>query len=148
MSMPEDLAAIDRYMKNTPVLTAAARAVKDEWVVWYDGIGWWGSYSQANYDHARNVRNRFNLANAVTAEDRAWVDYVMRTGLTTEEMAGGTRRTLSTGMYDEPPKPILSDTTRVALIAGGVATAVGVILITIGKLETLGPRLALKMLGK
>lgn len=145
MSMPEDLAAIDRYMKETPGKTASAIRIKDDWTVWYDGIGWWGSYSQENYDHARNLRNQFNLANATTSEDLEMAQRVMQTGLTTEELAGGTRRTLSTGMYDEP---LISSSTKLVVVAIGAFSAVIYIGAKLLELETLGPKLATKWLGK
>ncbi len=122
MSMPQDLAAIDVYIKTQPIKTKAATKVRDEWTVWYDGVGWWGSYSQENYDHARNLKHNFDLANAVNAEETAAVRDQMQNGLTTEELEGGTRRTLSDGTYAEP---LLSESTRMTLGLIGVAAAVG-----------------------
>lgn len=141
--MPEDLAAIDRYMKGTLTKTGAAVKIRDEWTEWYDGIGWWGSYSQENYDHARNLRNQFNLANATTAAERDQAQYVIETGMTTEEMAGGTRRNLSTGMYAEP---LVSSETKFVLIAGAVAASVTGGILLLGKLEMMGPKLLARLL--
>ncbi len=141
--MPEDLAAIDRYMKGTLTKTGAAVKLRDEWTEWYDGIGWWGSYSQENYDHARNLRNQFDLANATTQAELEQVQRVIRTGMTTEEMAGGTSRNLSTGMYAEP---LVSSETKFVLIAGAVAASVTGGILLLGKLEMMGPKLLARLL--
>jgi hypothetical protein len=68
--------------------------------------------------------HEFNLANAVTPEQVAQVLLVMQTGLTTEELNGGTRRTLSSGMYDEP---LISESTKTTLGIAAVLAAVGII---------------------
>ena len=138
MSMPEDLAAIDVYIKTQTAKTKAAIAVRDEWTTWYDGVGWWGSYSQENYDHARNLRNDFNLANATTREETAAVKDQMQNGLTTEELEGKTRRTLSDGTYAEP---LLSESTRATLTVALIAAAVGAVLWTVKSIADAIPRL-------
>jgi len=122
MGYSEDLAAIDRYIKSAPLNTSEARKLRDEWTRFYDGLGW--SPSLEEYDAARNLRNRFNLANAITAADKAHVEVVMKSGMTTEEMAGGTDRRLLSGMYDEP---LFSSSTRTTLGVAGLAIGLAVI---------------------
>lgn len=121
MSQSEDMDAINRMMAGAPLRTKAAAAVHDEWIKWWDGLSWWEkALDGETYDRARNLRNQFNRANAVTASDRAAVERMQTTGLTNEEIAGGTRRTLSTGDYDVP---LLSTSSRLAL--GGLALLAG-----------------------
>jgi hypothetical protein len=130
MSRADDMEAIDRYIKGTPLKTAAARDVYNEWTIWFDNISLY--YSQGNYDHARNLRNRFNLANAQTTAEQARAKEVMATGMTTEEMAGGTRRTLADGSYAEP---LISPSTQFLIGVGLALAAVGFVALKIGELE-------------
>jgi hypothetical protein len=130
MSQSEDMDAINRYMMRMDLMTGQAAQHRDAWVVWYDNLSWWErTQDGAIYDEARNRRNEFNLANAVTPEEKAGVLHVMQTGMTTEEMAGGTRRTLSSGMYSLPETTIEGKTDlltfrgKVALALLGVASA-------------------------
>lgn len=131
----ENLDAIDRYIKSTPLLTAAARDLRDEWTRWYDDQGWYGrNYDIEVYDHARNLRNRFHLANAITTEQRRIAERMIQTGMTSEEMAGGTTRAMSSGMYDEP---LIASTTKAKLILGATVAGAGWIAWKLGHLNPL-----------
>lgn len=103
----DDIDAINRYIaQDTPVKTKEAGKLRDEWIRWHDSLGWWDkNMDQAVYDRARNLRNAFNLANSTSAKEKAQVKEVQQTGLTTEEMQGGVRRTLSSGDYSESDEP-------------------------------------------
>lgn len=97
----DDIDAINKYIVYATVKTKDAAKIKDEWIRWHDGLGWWSkNMDSAVYDEARNKRNRFNLANAVTKAEKEDVKNVQQTGLSTEEMQGGTRRVLSSGTYE------------------------------------------------
>jgi hypothetical protein len=109
----EDMDAIAQYMAGTSARTAAATKAQDAWKVWYDGVSWWNkNYDRPTYDHARNLRNAFDLANATTAAEQTQVQQVIKTGLTTEEMTGGPTRITSGGTFSEkdggvtPPMPL------------------------------------------
>lgn len=128
MSKFDDLEAIDRYITSQPVNTAAAARIKDEWIGWHDNVSTWLGVSQEDYDHARNLRNQFNLANAITPEAQTAARNTIKTGMTTEEMAGGTDRRLSNGMYGEPlfsaQTRLFSAQTRLILGASALGVAV------------------------
>lgn len=128
MSNSEDIAAINQYMQSQPVNTPAAAKVKDQWVKFHEGgagSAWFPS--QSVYDEARNIRNAFNLANARNAEEKAQVERVMTSGLTTEELKGEARRTTAEGNYVvSPPAPPPSDPwlptkTKIAIGVGAAA---------------------------
>ena len=103
-----DMDAINKYMMTTPVRTAAAERVKIEWMRFWEvtqrDFLW---YSQEEFDAARNLRNKFNLANTVTPEQKKAVEDTMRTGLTGEEVRGDTRRATTEGSYLEPEQSIV-----------------------------------------
>src|SRR5262245_24264320 len=96
----ENIEAINRYIVNATINTKEAGKIRDEWIRWHDKQGWWSlSMTSSTYDEARNIRNRFNIANAKTAEDKEFVRHVQQQGLSSEEMQGGTKRVLSDGTY-------------------------------------------------
>jgi hypothetical protein len=119
----EDMEAINRYIMTAPLRTSAATRLRDDWLRWYDQLSWYErEYEQATYDEARNRRNAFNLANATTTREKEAVEQVMKTGLTTEEMEGGTRRTTTEGKYITPDEPMVSTKTKIiwgAVLLGG-----------------------------
>ena len=94
----EDLEAINRYMLGAEAKTPKAKQIKGEWPIWYSDLGWYAkSYDQSVYDEARSRRNAFNIANAVTPEQKADVEQVLTKGLTTEQMLGqGDRPSIDT----------------------------------------------------
>jgi hypothetical protein len=109
----DDIDAIAQYMSATPAVTDSARKIQDEWKVWLDGVSWWNkNYDRPTYDHARNLRNLFNLENVTTAAQQANVRQVIKTGMTTETMTGGPSRITSGGTFSEkdgsvtPPLPL------------------------------------------
>jgi hypothetical protein len=122
MSQSADMDALNLYIAGAPLRTKAAGGVHDEWVKWFDGLSYLEkALDSETWDRARNLRNQFNEANAVTTAEREAATRMRTAGLTTEEIAGGTRRALSTGDYDVP---LLSTSTRLAI--GGVALLAGV----------------------
>ncbi len=117
----EDIEAIDRYIKAAPLHSKAAGVAHDDWVRYYDGLSWLDKTTDATLDKSRNLRNAFNRANAVTAADREAVENQLQNGLTSEELAGGTSRRLSTGDYDTP---LISPATRAGLLLAGLGVGV------------------------
>lgn len=108
MSASEDIEAINEFFHrsgNEPK-TANARAVFNEYVKWYEdtkpgAFGWW---SDADKDHASNLRNAYNRANAVTAQEKATAERVIKTGMSTEQMMGETdRRDADGNVVEQPP---------------------------------------------
>jgi hypothetical protein len=105
MSSAEDIDAINDFMHRAEPRTAEARAAFNDWVRWYEDtkpgpLGWW---SDADKDHASNLRNAYNRANAVTTQQKAATERVIKTGMSTEQMMGETDRRNADGNYDEHP---------------------------------------------
>jgi len=122
----ENIDAIRAYFDQTSVKTAEAQKIKDAFVAWYDGLTWFGKGLNSNYDLARNQRNRFNLANATSAEEKQVVETVITTGLSTEQVQGQPDRRDETGMLPgpvaPPPPPLIPTPYLVGgAILGGLA---------------------------
>ena len=148
----EDVKSINKYITEKAKLsttTKTAKKVADtKWRPFYEkwlaNSDWWttsiGDYSntQENYDIARNIRNEFNRANAVTDSQKEAVERQIQTGITSEEWEAdfnavvsgkpvGTapRRTTSTGDYLE--KEDLEGEDFVPLRLKVLAGAIGVV---------------------
>lgn len=124
MDYAANIKAINDYFNRTPRLTTKATEVYDQWRIFHEKLSsaWW--LTQEDYDKARNFRNEFNRANAVTAEQKEIVETVIRSGMTSEQVeatwweamtnnqATGVgdsgRRTTSTGDY-LPPETIAGE---------------------------------------
>lgn len=120
----DDIDAINRYIVYAKVNTKEAGKIKDEWIKWHDSLGWWDrNMAPEIYDKARNLRNKFNLANATSAKEKEEIRQVQQTGLSTEEMQGGTRRILSTGQYETEDEPIIPTSFKL-----GVGVTLGTLL--------------------
>lgn len=122
----EDLRAINDFFHrpaNAPK-TAAAKAVFNEWIAWWEdnGDNWFNG--TAELDHARNLRNDYNRANAVTAEAKAQVESVIRTGMTSEQAAGETDRRNAEGGFTEPPLSVVKRWWFWPSVASGATLAV------------------------
>lgn len=133
MAQYADLEAINRYMVSTPRKTKKANQLHDEWLKWWEGITWYEkAWDKNTFDVARNMRNNFNLANTVTREEKEHVQQVIGSGLSNEEMTGGTDRRLSTGMYTEN---LISTSSKVAIasvVGGGLIAWLGISIIENG----------------
>lgn len=108
--LSDNIDAIQRYFAEAHPITSEATAIKDEFIKWIDSLWWYEKNWQSTYDLARNLRNRYDLANAVTPIAKAQVMLVQRTGLTTEQMQGLPDRRDSHGNFPgptTPPKPPL-----------------------------------------
>jgi len=117
--------AINRYMSAQNPLTPAASKAKDEWRIWHDNLGWYDKTfpSVAVYDHARNLRNKFNVANTISAAEKAAVIAVQQMGLSSEELRGEPDRRLESGGYSEPrdKEPFFPLRVKIAAAAIGAA---------------------------
>ena len=129
MSYSDDIAAIDFYITYGPASnkgrwprTEEAEKVGDEWREFHENISFWDD-DQETYDKARNIRNKFNDANAVTAEEKKAASEVKKKGLTTEELEGGTRRTTASGDYIEQFN-LLSAKTKATLMITAILGAI------------------------
>lgn len=125
MADSADLEAINKYFMETIVIkTPAAEKIKKEWMTWWrENKRDWTSYSDEEYAHARNMRNRLNLANSTTVKEKAHVEQAIKTGLTTEEMKGETRTAGTDGMHDEEEEPLIPTSVKVwALVGAGLIT--------------------------
>ncbi len=122
----DNLDAIDRYIKTTPIKTPAASKLRDAWIKYYDATGWYDrNWYSPLYDWARNRKHEFNLANAVTEADKAAAVLQAKKGLSTEELKGEPDRRLASGNYVDPPPPGKEPffPTRVKVAAGIAAVA-------------------------
>jgi hypothetical protein len=121
-----NIAAINAYIMSQPLKTAEAGIVRNEWLKFHEGLGWYSSKfpSVEDYDKARNIRNRFNDAQAVTAKEQTQVLEQRLKGLTSEELRGETRRTTTEGNYLEDEasggQPWLPTKTKFALAIGAL----------------------------
>ena len=121
-ALSDDLEAIDRYMKETPLHTKEAARLRDEWIKWWDGLWWFEKQTDSNlFDIARNKKNAFNLANARDPIERADIKESLKTAVTSEELRGDPRRMLSDGSYDTEKEPFFP--TRVKVLGGALAAA-------------------------
>ena len=139
MSNAEDIEAINEFMHRETPKTDAARAAFNEWVRWYEATkpGVFSFWSDADFDHARNLRNAYNRANAVTQKEKDLAERVIRTGQSREQMQGETdRRDAQGNIQEQPPGALHSKWFWPAVAAGGTA----VVLIV-------GPKLASIYLG-
>ena len=127
----DDIKAVRAFFDATPAKTDEAAKIKDAFIKWYDGLWITANYTDlATYDLARNQRNRFNLANAVTPEDKAVVEDVIKTGISTEQTQGIPDRRLDNGQLpgpEAPPTPPLVPTSVLigAAVVLGLAVVVG-----------------------
>lgn len=127
-----NMAAINDYIQRTEAKTEAAKKAKDKWIKWYDALsGYQKTFtSLETYDEARNLRNQFNEANVTSAAEKAAVQAVKQTGLSSEELRGEADRRLESGDYVErpPSEPWLPTKTKVALgVIAAVAVGLGVL---------------------
>lgn len=122
----ENIAAIARYIGGQePARTPEARAVRDEWQRFYSSLGdYEANYELQAYDRARNLKLRFNRANATTDEQRALVEEQALRGLSSEQLAGEPDRRQTDGTYVPPP----SGSSQVAQMVLGVGVGLGVLL--------------------
>jgi hypothetical protein len=105
VSRTDDLNAIADYMSATAARTPKAIQLKDSWLKWFDQLSWYTKNVSPgdDYDEARNRRNAFNEANALTSEELEMAKRTAREGFTTEEMEGERKRVLSSGRFPEDP---------------------------------------------
>ncbi len=124
----DDIAAINKYIVYTKTNSKGAIKIRDEWIKWHDNLGWWDKNMDSSvYDEARNKRNAFNNANAKDAAELAQVKLTQQTGLSTEEMYGGTRRVLADGTYETPDPVIVPTSMKLAVGVTGAAALAGYI---------------------
>jgi hypothetical protein len=129
MSQIEDLDAINAYIagKKPADLTPAAIRLRDQWIAWFNDLGFWArNFDSNNYNIARNKKRAFDLANAKTAEERAVIKKVQAGGVTTEEMSGKPT-ILGSGGFVEEPKPLIPTQYKVAAAAAAGITLAGVV---------------------
>lgn len=108
MQDADDVEAINRFFHdpgNAPK-TPTASAAFNEWVTWYEDNkpGIFGFWSDADVDHARNLRNAYNRANAVTSAEKQAVENQIKTGISLEQAQGQTdRRNAQGDIVEQPP---------------------------------------------
>jgi hypothetical protein len=126
-SQGDNIEAIERYIGETePPRTAAARAVRDQFLRFASGLGdYEKNFEQQAYDRARNYRLEYNRANAVTPEEKAAVEEQALRGLSTEQLEGDADRRTTDGSYIPPP----SGSTELARIAAVGLGVIGLVLL-------------------
>lgn len=119
-----NIAAINDYIMTQTLKTAEAGVIRNEWLKFHEGLGAWGRNfpSVGDYDTARNIRNRFNDAQAITPQEKIAAITQRTQGLTSEELRGEAKRTTAQGGYLEEEasggnaeEPWLPTKTKVAL---------------------------------
>jgi hypothetical protein len=139
MLLKDNMEAINRYFMEGKVRTAAAEKVKQEWMrYWKDTKRDWTYYNQEEYDQARNIKHKFDLANATSSAERTHVAFVQATGMTSEEMKGETRRAGTKGDYLVDPQPLVPTSWKFGAIVGVALIGVGVFGKQLLKLTPLG----------
>jgi hypothetical protein len=98
-----DIDALNVYIQGTPAINDDSRKAKDEWIKFYNMIGWYDKTvkGQETFDKARNLYRYFILANAKTPEIRKEYQQQLQTGVTAEEQEGGVRRADTSGFFPE-----------------------------------------------
>jgi hypothetical protein len=126
MSQEQDMEALDAYMSATPAVTPQAVALKNAWRAWFDGLTFISRRESDNWDEARNRRNDFNRANAVTPAEKKQVEQTIKTGQTTEQSAGETDRRDSNGNLPTHPPDVIPLEYKIAV---GVVLVFGLALL-------------------
>jgi len=127
--LSDNMNAINRYfMEQVTIRTPAAERVKQEWMAWWkENKRDWTWYTQDEYDHARNLRNKLNLANAKSDAERVSVAAHIATAKgSTEEQMGEVRRSGTSGMFYEEPEPLIPTAWKVAAVVGTGLITLGV----------------------
>jgi hypothetical protein len=126
--LKDNMEAINRYfMEQATVKTAAAEKVKQQWMqFWKDTKRDWTWYSQDEYDKARNLKHKFDDANAITVADKKAASDQRQKGLTSEELKGETKRAGTSGMFLEEEEPFIPTKWKVAGMVGIGLVAAGV----------------------
>lgn len=89
MAQIDDMVAVNDYFNRTIAATPEAVKHKAAWYTWYNKLGAWEKRMDSKiWDQARARRNEFNLANTRTPAEKAHVEYVISTGITTEDLKG------------------------------------------------------------
>ena len=129
MSQSEDIEAINTYVVNLQMKTPTATKLKTDWQDWYANLSWWSKTTDSDaYNDARSRRNAINIANAITAADKAAVQNTLQHGLTTEEMGTGgifsdqsaprPNIDLVSGKVTAAPKPVAGSVTHATIRQG------------------------------
>jgi len=122
----DDIDAINDMMHRTKPQTPAAAIAFNDWVQWYEATkpGVFSFWSDADVDHARNLRNAFSRANAVTTAEKKQVDEVIKTGVSREQAAGEPDRRNAAGDIAEQPPGVVHQWWFWPAVAAGVAVTV------------------------
>lgn len=124
----QDLQAINAYMHSQTLNNEQATALFNDWVSWYEGLGFMDLHVSdgQTFDTARNKRDAFNLANATNDAEREQVQRVMKSGQSSEQDAGQTdRRNASGNLPKAPPIPWIPTWAKIAV---GVTAGLTIIL--------------------
>lgn len=122
--------AINDFMHRSSPKTVAASLAFNDWVTWYEATkpSFFSYWSDADVDHARNLRNAFNRANAVTTAEKKQVDTVIKTGVSLEQSAGETDRRNAAGNIIEQPPGVVHQWWFWPSVALGVGVAGAVVI--------------------
>jgi hypothetical protein len=124
-----DMEAINKYfMEQVTIKTPAAEKIKQEWMAWWkEHKRDWTWYTIEEFDHARNMRNKLNLANATSTAQKAEIAaHIASAKGSREEQMGETRRSGTSGMFLEEEEPIIPTKWKVGAVVGVSLIAAGV----------------------
>lgn len=123
-----DMEAINRYfMQQAAIKTPAAEKLKQEWMKWWkENQRSWLDYTVEEFDTARNMKHKFDVANEPTQAGKAQVAAQQARALTSEEAMGETRRAGTAGQYIEEEKPLIPTSWKVGAMVGVGLITVGI----------------------
>jgi hypothetical protein len=132
----ENIEAINDFMHRASPATPAAAIAFNDWVTWYESTkpGMFSFWSDADLDHARNLRNAFNRANAVTAAQKQQVDAVIKGGVSLEQAKGEPDRRNASGDIVELPPGVVHQWWFWPTVALGVGVAGAIVVPSVVKL--------------
>jgi hypothetical protein len=127
----DDLAAMNIYMSDAKPVSPQAIKLRDEWLTWWESLGWYAKTFDSNtFDQARNRKHAFDIANVKSSAEAAAVKEQIKTSFTTEEARGEPNRMRSDGTYTEkPPEKEPFFPTRIKILAGAILAGVTALII-------------------
>jgi hypothetical protein len=125
---PENMEALNKYMLSTPIKTAKARKLQDDWGSWFHNLSWYETTMENDILlEALNKKREFDLANTENSMERKKVEEVYKDGArVVKEIAATTGETTaiqSDGSYNVP----LFSKTSLHFAIGGLIAGLGLL---------------------
>ncbi len=101
----DNMAALVDYFNAQQPVTPAAAKIKDQFATWHSQLSFYDTSvdSDTTWNQARNFRDTYERANAVTPQQQAAVSAVQQTGITSEQALNKPAAAkTSAGLYAAP----------------------------------------------